>query len=376
MGAVYAVFAAALAPFTLYWLPRQMNSLHPGAEGSPAFSQTDLAPAMRPVFYAAAIGFIGLFWVLYTQRVRLALLKRRTPNPNRSCRDFVLGVWMLEGHGLRCPILPPLLPFLRLYDLFLFLNSPNLPHALSSFPSPMTIHPLARHARKTPRRKTRLQAQTEEVPTQAPDALERVMLAEDKLYVVLAVVLIIWLGLRVLPLPDRPEARPAGTNLGKRPFHDRPGNGVVSGPLRPTLSSTFSFSLPMKPKTLAGLVLDGRVRHAAFLQLWSPGRRVHGLCPGRGHRIQCARGRAVGGGTAFRLRPRSKRVFVPHGRRGRAGAAGALRQPQTAQLRGRGSTGRSRATPRATTFVANHILVKCPSKYNDARGLEETAAAS
>ena len=82
MAAVYAVFAAALAPFTLYWLPRQMDSLHPGAEGSPAFSETDLAPVMRPIFYAAAIGFIGLFWVLYTQRVRLALLKRRTsPEP-------------------------------------------------------------------------------------------------------------------------------------------------------------------------------------------------------------------------------------------------------------------------------------------------------
>ena len=28
------------------------------------------------------------------------------------------------------------------------------------------------------------------------------------------------------------------------------------------------------------------------------------------------------------------------------------------------------------TFVANHILVKCPSKYNDARGLEQAEAAS
>lgn len=36
---------------------------------------------------------------------------------------------------------------------------------------------------------------TPEVPTQEPPPLERVMLAEDKLYVVLAVVLIIWLGL-------------------------------------------------------------------------------------------------------------------------------------------------------------------------------------
>lgn len=53
----------------------------------------------------------------------------------------------------------------------------------------MTIHPLLQDA--APQDST---AQAE-VPVQAPDALERVMLAEDKLYVVLAVVLIIWFGL-------------------------------------------------------------------------------------------------------------------------------------------------------------------------------------
>jgi heme exporter protein C len=52
-----------------------MQSLHPGAEGSPAFSQTDLAPAMRWVFYPSVLGFIGLFWLLYTQRVRLARIR-------------------------------------------------------------------------------------------------------------------------------------------------------------------------------------------------------------------------------------------------------------------------------------------------------------
>ncbi len=77
IAAVYNLFAAATVPFLLYVVPRQMQSLHPGAEGNPAFSDTDLAPAMRPIFYAAVLGFIGLFWVLYTQRVRLAALKRR-----------------------------------------------------------------------------------------------------------------------------------------------------------------------------------------------------------------------------------------------------------------------------------------------------------
>ena len=48
-----------------------MESLHPGAEGNPAFSEiTD--PMMRIVFYPAILGFIGLAWILYTQRVRLA----------------------------------------------------------------------------------------------------------------------------------------------------------------------------------------------------------------------------------------------------------------------------------------------------------------
>ena len=49
---------------------------------------------------------------------------------------------------------------------------------------------------------------TTEVPTAEPVGLERVMLAEDKLYVVLAVVLIIWAGLLVfLYRNDRRLAR-------------------------------------------------------------------------------------------------------------------------------------------------------------------------
>ncbi|WP_054685866.1 cytochrome c biogenesis protein [Rhodothermus marinus] len=76
VAAVYNLFAFVTMPFLLYVLPRQMESLHPGAEGNPAFSDIT-HPIMRLVFYPAVIGFIGLFWVLYTQRVRLALLERR-----------------------------------------------------------------------------------------------------------------------------------------------------------------------------------------------------------------------------------------------------------------------------------------------------------
>jgi len=76
IAAVYNIFAAVTAPFLLYVLPRQMESLHPGTEGNPAFSEIT-APIMRFVFYPAIIGFIGLFWILYTQRVRTELIKRR-----------------------------------------------------------------------------------------------------------------------------------------------------------------------------------------------------------------------------------------------------------------------------------------------------------
>ena len=69
IAAVYNLFAFVTMPF-------QMASLHPGAEGNPAFSDIT-APIMRLVLYPAFAGFIGLFWVLYTQRVRMALLRRR-----------------------------------------------------------------------------------------------------------------------------------------------------------------------------------------------------------------------------------------------------------------------------------------------------------
>ena len=71
IAAVYNIFAFVTVPFLLYVLPRQLESLHPGAEGNPAFSDiTD--PIMRVVFYPAVIGFIGLGWLLYSQRVRLS----------------------------------------------------------------------------------------------------------------------------------------------------------------------------------------------------------------------------------------------------------------------------------------------------------------
>lgn len=56
----------------------------------------------------------------------------------------------------------------------------------------MIIHPLQDPSTATPYDSVWAQS---EVPVQQQQGLERVMLAEDKLYVVLAVVLIIWIGL-------------------------------------------------------------------------------------------------------------------------------------------------------------------------------------
>lgn len=39
-----------------------------------------------------------------------------------------------------------------------------------------------------------------EIPTQAPSALEQVMLSDEKIFVVLAVVLVIWIGVVLLVL--------------------------------------------------------------------------------------------------------------------------------------------------------------------------------
>jgi heme exporter protein C len=64
ISAVYNVFAATTIPFLLYIIPRQLQSLHPGAEGNPAFSEIT-APELRIIFYPAVIGFIGLaFWMI------------------------------------------------------------------------------------------------------------------------------------------------------------------------------------------------------------------------------------------------------------------------------------------------------------------------
>lgn len=64
ISAVYNIFGVTTIPFLLYIIPRQLPSLHPGAEGNPAFSEIT-APELRLIFYPAVIGFIGIsIWIM------------------------------------------------------------------------------------------------------------------------------------------------------------------------------------------------------------------------------------------------------------------------------------------------------------------------
>jgi heme exporter protein C len=73
IAAAYNLFTLAIMPFTLFVIPRSMQSLHPGANGMPAFDKvTD--PTMRFVLYPAFIGFIALAWWIYDIRSRQAIL--------------------------------------------------------------------------------------------------------------------------------------------------------------------------------------------------------------------------------------------------------------------------------------------------------------
>ncbi len=74
ISAIYNIFAFPAMITLLYILPRMFkDSLHPGAEGNPAFSDMDLDNTMRVVFYPAIIA-----WTL--MGVWVASLKIRIRN--------------------------------------------------------------------------------------------------------------------------------------------------------------------------------------------------------------------------------------------------------------------------------------------------------
>lgn len=80
MAAIYNIFAVTTVPFLFYIIPRQLPSLHPGAEGNPAFSEVT-SPELRLIFYPAVIGFIALsLWIIQIQfrkqRIEFAIEER------------------------------------------------------------------------------------------------------------------------------------------------------------------------------------------------------------------------------------------------------------------------------------------------------------
>lgn len=80
IAAVFNVFAATTIPFLLYIIPRQLPSLHPGADGNPAFSEIT-APELRYIFYPAVIGFIALSVWLSDILNRYKRLKAESDQP-------------------------------------------------------------------------------------------------------------------------------------------------------------------------------------------------------------------------------------------------------------------------------------------------------
>ncbi len=77
LAAIYNVFAYVLMLLFIMALPRLNDSLHPGNGGNPAFSQYDLDDSLRPVFYAAVLGWMGIGAWLLDLRYRLARIEIR-----------------------------------------------------------------------------------------------------------------------------------------------------------------------------------------------------------------------------------------------------------------------------------------------------------
>lgn len=82
ISAVYSIFAYVLFIVFIYVLPRLSDSLHPGSGGNPGFNMYDLDNTMRPVFYAAVLGFSGLgYWAAAAlTRIQLIALNYEDEN--------------------------------------------------------------------------------------------------------------------------------------------------------------------------------------------------------------------------------------------------------------------------------------------------------
>lgn len=88
IGAVYNIFAFAMLFPTIWIIPRMVESLHPGGMGNPAsFSEKDIDPRMRAVFWPAAVpGWTLLGVWIATLRIRLQILteKKEVSEPSKK----------------------------------------------------------------------------------------------------------------------------------------------------------------------------------------------------------------------------------------------------------------------------------------------------
>lgn len=77
IGAVYNIFAYFMLFPTIWILPRMVESLHPGgqgSEGNPGLNPKDTTNAMRSVMYPAFIGWTLMAVWISTLRIRVGLL--------------------------------------------------------------------------------------------------------------------------------------------------------------------------------------------------------------------------------------------------------------------------------------------------------------
>jgi heme exporter protein C len=77
VSSVYSIFAYPSLILLIFILPRLSDSsLHPGAQGNPAFNAYDLDSKLRLVFYPAVLGWIGLGWWITELWIRFETQKK------------------------------------------------------------------------------------------------------------------------------------------------------------------------------------------------------------------------------------------------------------------------------------------------------------
>lgn len=82
LSAVYNIFAfVAMIPL-IFIIPRMTSSMHPGNGGNPGFNMYDLHSKMRPVFYAACVGWILLAGWIASIRIRFRIASEKLADQN------------------------------------------------------------------------------------------------------------------------------------------------------------------------------------------------------------------------------------------------------------------------------------------------------